>query len=163
MQRATGPLAKAIQGAVSETFENMAFIEAFRNDAGAGLGLEDATTHWARLEVETPVKGNVLVYCTARLVDQIGTAVFGGLPDDLQIKPVMMDVISEVLNTIAGRLMMRMVPGETTFTLGVPQAGMGKFQKSEDMHWDRFEIESDFFCVLVDRSIADYAQANPSK
>jgi hypothetical protein len=70
--------------------------------------------------------------------------------DESDIDKLLFDVLAELLNTIAGRIMAEVVPHEDTFRLGLPETGVGSFAESDlPLVQCVFEVEGDRFSLAA--------------
>ena len=120
-----GKLASLMAQAVSETIENLAFLEVTPSPTGPEA---DESCLWVDMLVHDPVQGEFRLTLPAALLGQIGEALFGTpaaeIPEASQL-----DLLAELLNTIAGRFLSEILPPETSFKLGLPALVHSQFQK----------------------------------
>lgn len=111
--------------AVSETVENLAFLEV----TASPTALEaDENTLRVEMLVHDPVQGEFRLTLPAQLLAQITETLYGqpaaAIPQATQI-----DLLAELLNTIAGRFLSELLPPETSFKLGLPTLAQGELKK----------------------------------
>lgn len=128
--------------AVADTLENMAFMEVLRDngpvaefdrqfqgkespgESGAG-GDGDGTGSAgncmaADLLIHDPIQGELRLEMSKPLVMKVAAAVFG-IPEDDVSEQTMVDIVSEILNTFAGRFMNAILQEDQAFQLGLPE------------------------------------------
>jgi CheY-specific phosphatase CheX len=81
------------------------------------------------LPVKLPVPGYFLLAADQELVDEIAGNV---LEVDQPTAAVRSDILSELLNTIAGRVMEGIIPKTVSYELGLPAPVQGKFHSGEE-------------------------------
>ncbi len=116
----TTSLQEAVSAAVSETFENMSFMDVERKDEFCKEDMFEEW-FWSAIEIKAPFKGSITFVCPKILVAEIHKQIFslGEITDDDEI---LLDTIGEFINTISGRCMSFML---TDFDLGLPTTGKG--------------------------------------
>lgn len=98
--------------AVRTTMEEMFFLE-----------VGEPNFQWARVAVEKPFEGAVTLAFPTPLIQDVAS---GLMPEESNPSEQMLqDMLAELVNTVAGRLMSSVVSKETTFTLRVPETGSG--------------------------------------
>jgi hypothetical protein len=123
MGNGTVSAAEALSAVVVETLEKQAFLEPC--PAPAGRELAEGEEHlWSRVELEDPPGGEILLVMPAALVRAIAGLACGG-SDAPGEEELLGDTVGELLNTMAGGFMERMVPGNRAFTIGFPVSGRG--------------------------------------
>ena len=109
----------AIKAAVTESIENMVFmvIDTDLNGVSDDIG-PDAVK--ATLRVLEPRPGLLSLVMPRSTAVEISKNLYS--ISDLELsEPVICDVACELLNTISGRVMKRVLPAECTFHLGLPE------------------------------------------
>ncbi|MFH1075373.1 MAG: response regulator, partial [Pseudomonadota bacterium] len=119
-------LQEIMAAASIETFENMAFMEVVQTDQDALLS-EESDTLKASILVHDPFTAEFRLALPRELVAAIAETLYpsGDSPNTDQ---TLFDVLSELLNTIAGRVLSETVPGEHTFRIGLPQTSIEPFK-----------------------------------
>ena len=123
---------EALVCAVAETFEGMLFMEVLPADVPEPG--RDAL--WARVPVLEPVAGGVTLLCPPGLARALADALTMGCPGGdlapeiacrvaLGAERLHLDALAELVNTLAGRLLGRIVPERQAFRLGLPETGTG--------------------------------------
>ncbi len=114
---------EAVSNAMSETFEGMIFMQTMLQD-------EEAETEsnpdqlWSKVDVTAPGMGVLVMACSQNLAGEIVESLFGP-SDDAYSDEMMLDALSEIVNTIVGRCMAALIPEGRAFELGLPQTGRG--------------------------------------
>ena len=123
---------EALAMAVAETFEGMLFLEALPSDVPES----SRSVLWARVPVLEPAAGEVTLLCPPGLAQAFAEVLTSGCPGgamDPEIacrvgdgaERLQRDVLAELGNTLAGRLLERLVPELRSFRLGLPETGTG--------------------------------------
>jgi len=141
-------LKSTLEGAVIETIENMAFVEVAQVEKNTPYD-----EHMVRLRVEilvnAPFPGEI------RLVLPIALAmIFAQNMYNLDEKKItdnlMHDVLGEIINIIAGRLMAEIVPDNQTFQLGLPEIGPDAFLETDASSLAiEFDAEESPFWIIL--------------
>jgi len=108
---------------VSETFEGMAFLEVWPSTESIP-GLEDLQWLWARVGVHTPVCGVITVALPGDLAQKVTRQMYGVI-EEKDLKRTVLDAMGEIANTIAGKLVGKVVPEKKVMNLGLPETGKG--------------------------------------
>ncbi len=124
------PLYQAMQQAVSQTLENMAFMEVMEHfDPDYEIPAEQLA--WTSLLISDPVQGEVRLAMTKTLLEKLTAAIFALEPEEIS-QAQMDDILHELLNTIAGLFMTNLLADNQTFQLGLPEAGEGELPELEE-------------------------------
>jgi hypothetical protein len=107
----------AMSLAVTETLENFAFMEVFPAREEGSATPEGMT---AALLIHEPLQGEIRLSLPPALLAAIAQTVFG-LPVEGMPVPEPKDLLAELLNTIAGRFLIEMLPPEQAFRIGLPE------------------------------------------
>jgi hypothetical protein len=118
------PFYQAMIRAVSQTLENMVFMEALEHsDRSYEIPVEELA--WASLLIHDPVQGEVRLAMPQSLLKKLTGNVFS--LDDDEITPAHMDdILNELLNTIAGLFMTYLLADDQEYKLGLPELGKGE-------------------------------------
>jgi len=137
-----------LESAVIETVENMAFVEVVQTDKSTPYD-----EHLVRLRVEilvnAPFPGEI------RLVVPISLAmIFAQNMYNLEEKKItddlIHDVLGELVNIIAGRLMAEIISDNQTFQLGLPQIGPDVFIETDASSLAiEFDAEDSPFWIIL--------------
>jgi CheY-specific phosphatase CheX len=127
--------------AISETIETMAFMEVNKADS-----ITPYDEHLARLRVEilvnAPFPGEMRLVLPKTLAILFAQNMFS-LEEQEVTEETVEDVLGEIINIIAGRLMADILPEDQTFQLGLPLIGPDAFLETEaSSHAIEFSIES---------------------
>lgn len=132
-------LAQALHDAVAESLENMFFSE-----------VKDVQFHWGSVEVARPIKGKVTIAIPKELALEIVNEVFGVERSQITIETIN-DIIAEVANTVAGRLISTLVAPDETFELLVPVTGQGNLEAGETISFiNHYEMNDKIYLVMLE-------------
>jgi len=111
--------------AIAKTMENMTFaaVEFVEDDSEVEFYGEN--NYWAILPVVDPIQLVLALEIPKICAQGLAAEVYG----DLEVEPdeeVVLDIVAEMLNTLAGRLMSGIVDSNETFELGLPSKGEGE-------------------------------------
>ncbi len=150
-------LTRALQRAVSETLENMAFMEATPLPAAEAAEIEDGLA--AGLLIHDPVQGEMRLRLPRRLLREIAAAVHA-LPEEAVSESEAVDVLAEILNTFTGSFLGEIIP-DRIFSLGLPETGPSIAQVMEvpDAEWSFQTAGQTFVIQLFGDSLLRYAAA----
>lgn len=139
-------LREIIVTAVMETLENMAFMEVIQTDQSEP---ESPDLLKASILVHDPFPGELRLVMPRELAATIAEALYSPT-DESEIDKLLLDVLAELLNTIAGRVMAEVVSHEDTFRLGLPETGVGPFAETDlPLVQCAFEVEGDCFFLAA--------------
>ena len=137
-----------LESAVIETIESMAFVEIVPT-----INKTPYDEHLVRLRVEilvnAPFPGEI------RLVLPISLAMIFAQNmhnlDERQITDELIhDVLGEIINIVAGRLMADIIPSNQTFQLGLPQIGPDAFLETDAASLSvEFDAEDSPFWIIL--------------
>ncbi|SHJ06778.1 Chemotaxis phosphatase CheX [Malonomonas rubra DSM 5091] len=117
------PLYQAMKDAVSQTFENMAFtevIEHFDQD----YQIPEDQLAWTSLVVKDPVPGEIFMAVNKDALKELAGSMFL-LDEDEITADKMSDILHELLNTVAGLFMTKLLAENQAFQIGLPVTGEG--------------------------------------
>ena len=115
------PLYQAMTQAVSQTLENMAFMEVMEHpDKTFDIPAEELV--WASLLVHDPVQGELRLALPQPLLRTLTGNIFGMDEDDVTPEQ-QNDILNELLNTIAGLFMTNLLASDQKYQLGLPEQG----------------------------------------
>jgi len=117
-------LRDALSAAISDTIEEMTFQPVDEIiDENSGDTADDI---WAILPLIIPVEGEMLIKLPVQYAAEFTRIVYA-LQDEEEFKDEMVfDLVAELVNTIGGRFMAKIVPPDREFKLGLPKTGMGE-------------------------------------
>jgi hypothetical protein len=112
-------LCLAIKAAVTESIENMVFmaIDTALSDGTDELGCDAIM---ATLQVLEPRPGVLRLFMPKSTAVEISKNLYSIADSELS-EAMICDVTCELLNTISGRVMKRILPGECEFHFGLPE------------------------------------------
>jgi hypothetical protein len=107
--------------AVSETIENMAFMMVSTETENPETMQSDECLKTSLLILE-PYPGELGLIMSKKLLSKIAVSVYS-LGEEEITENILIDVISELLNTITGSLIRRILPDNSEYKLGLPESG----------------------------------------
>lgn len=148
MSNSENKLKEILETTVIETIESMAFVEVAQTDKHTPYN-----EHMVRLRVEilinAPFPGEI------RLVLPISLAMIFvqnmySLDEKQVTDDLIQDVLGEMVNIIAGRLMADIIPDNQTFQLGLPQIGPDAFLETDASSLSiEFDAEDSPFWIIL--------------
>jgi hypothetical protein len=117
----------ALGDSLSETIEQVAFEEVIPDpDLPPSDGPENFAPEiaWAMIEIIDPLPGTLALILPAELHCHLTSSVYSIPPGELT-ETMLLDDVAELINTIAGRLMARLLSPMDPFRLGLPRSGRG--------------------------------------
>lgn len=143
----------AIKQAVAECIENMAFMsvdtefdEPEPEDAGS-----DAVMAFIR--VLKPKAGELRLEMPRKTAAELAKALFCITDQELS-EPLINDLACELLNTISGRVMKRVLPAECIYHLGLPSmAGQNAFEMLPTFVRCRFMADGNLLAVMANIAV----------
>lgn len=146
-------LSDVIKESVSLAMEGMAFTEVERSVNQ--INLEDELI-WSKLEIKEPYKGHIMLIFPRGLASELAANMFG--MDEEPSLDVVKDSLAELLNTLTGIFMARIVSENDLFMLDVPVNGDGCPSKIDgaECYEDNFSVcGQSFKIVLSGKEILD--------
>jgi chemotaxis protein CheY-P-specific phosphatase CheC len=145
MPEAAPKLQKAMERAVTTTLENMAFMEAraLHEDHDC---LGASPIYCANLLVLDPIQGELVMLMPEELLKQIAGNIYA-LPEEELSDRMLADLMSELLNTIAGIFLSALLPSDQTFGMGLPTISRDECHELEPPveRW-HFQVDGKPFC-----------------
>lgn len=137
------PLYQAMQQAVSQTLENMAFMEVLEH-YDPSCTIPAAELAWASLLIADPVQGEIRLAMSKTLLTKLTAAIFALDPEEIS-QAQMDDILHELLNTIGGLFMTKLLEDDQTYALGLPEAGEGALPELEEnaVSWKLMTADED--------------------
>ncbi len=134
--------------ALSTTLENMAFME-------VGKDIEEAQTYPAeemivsRLLIHDPIQGELYLVMPKLLLRKIASSVYI-MPAEEIADQMLLDMLCELINTIAGLFLNAYLPGDQTYSLGLPEEiPDGQVDSPFELkRWD-YQVENDLFSLAL--------------
>lgn len=143
-------LKELLETSVSETIENIAFMEVTPSDS-SDIFLTDEEIITTSLMVCSPVECNFKLSMPKNLLIEITQTIYSPV-DNIDNKiidnKILDDTLSEILNTIAGRFLNKVLPENQEFKLGVPEI-IEEFVLEENERRYNFNIEGEEFFLVV--------------
>ncbi len=109
--------------ALVETMEGMAFTDAVRVEDGDLGALADVAL-WARIHVTEPAAGELVLLMGEELAGELEEATTGESSQEVSAR---LEVLGEMLNTLAGSWARHLVPAGTPVALSIPKTGQGSW------------------------------------
>lgn len=143
------PLYTAMKDAISQTLENMVFMEATEHyDQSYEIPAEDLI--WAYLVVQDPVQSEIRLALPKSLLKNLTSSVFS-LEDDEVTQAQMDDILHELLNTIVGLFMTNLLEDNQTYKMGLPEPGEGRLPEvdADTLVWKMMTSDEDALQIQV--------------
>lgn len=134
--------------AIATTLENMAFMEVSQElEEARRYPAEEMTS--SRLLIHDPIQGELYLLMPKPLLSKIVSSVYI-LPAEELSEQMLLDMLGELINTVAGLFLNAYLPEDQTYSLGLPeQVPVGKEDGPFDMQrWD-FQVENDLFSLAL--------------
>ena len=117
------PFYQAMISAVSQTLENMAFVEAMEHfDSSYEIPEEELV--WTSLLVNDPVQGEIRLAMPKSLLKNLTCNIFGVDVDEVT-QAQQDDILNELLNTIVGLFLTNLLADDQEYKMGLPELGEG--------------------------------------
>jgi hypothetical protein len=142
-------LCLAIKDAVTECIENMAFmsVDTEFDEPQPDAAGEDAVT--ASIKVLEPKAGELRLSMPKKTAAELAKALFCITDQELS-EPLINDLACELLNTISGRVMKRVLPSECLYHLGLPSmAGSAVREMPPPFVHCRFMADGNILAVMA--------------
>jgi CheY-specific phosphatase CheX len=141
-------LEQDIYRAIATTLENMAFMAVSQE-------LEEVRRYPAeemassRLLIHDPIQGELYLLMPKPLLIKIVSSIYI-LPAEELTEQMLLDMLGELINTVAGLFLNAYLPEDQTYSLGLPeQVPVGQEDGPFDMQrWD-FQVENDLFSLAL--------------
>ena len=115
------PLYQAMISAVSQTLENMAFVEVLEHfDRSYEIPAEELA--WNSLLINDPVQGEIRLAMSKTMLKNLTGNIFV-LDEDEITQPQMDDIMNELLNTIVGLFLTNLLADDQEYKMGLPERG----------------------------------------
>ncbi len=168
MTTASASICKTVLKAVSETFETMIFTQVAplgpagnelpADDKGAFAAIPEQSApgslqknYWTAIPILSPLKGSMLMEIPDPLAIELTKNLYGWVDDSQITEKVKQDALTELINTISGRLMRLLLPEDQTFELGLPELKDGPRELCPEDVVCRFAAaEQNFSFILTD-------------
>ncbi len=132
-------LDESIDDAILDALEGMAFTDVERSEDGE-LGDLAENPLWARIDVITPEAGELVLLVGDELAAELEEATMGETSSDTSIR---LDVLGEMLNTLAGTWARTLVPDGTPIALGIPKTGQGDWAGNAEYELAVYETDEE--------------------
>jgi CheY-specific phosphatase CheX len=148
--KVNNPLQKALERAVYQTIENIAFEEPELLPAPVEIRGEVVVVS---LRVVSPYLLMTMIFMPKDLADKLIRVIYRD--DEKEITDELLyDTVGEFLNTIIGTMMGELTHGERIFEMGLPERmNAEKELQPEDSQGLFFQIEDLPFCVAIEGEI----------
>ena len=115
------PLYQAMISAVSQTLENMAFVEVMEHfDRSYEISAGELV--WNSLLINDPVQGEIRLAMSKTMLKNLTGNIFA-LDEDEITQPQMDDILNELLNTIVGLFLTNLLADDQEYKMGLPELG----------------------------------------
>lgn len=141
-------LEQDIYNALATTLENMAFMEISQEiDEAVRYPSEEMIV--SRLLIHDPLQGELHLAMPKPLLRKIASSVYI-MPAEEISDPMLLDMLCELINTVAGLFLNAYLPEDQTYSLGLPEeVPTGQEDSPFEMkRWD-FQIENDLFTLAL--------------
>ena len=117
------PLYQSMINAVSQTLENMAFIEVMEHfDRSYEIPAEEVV--WNSLLINDPVQGEIRLAMSKQSLRALTSHIFG-IDDGEITQSHTLDILNELLNTIVGVFLTNFFADNQEYDMGLPEPGEG--------------------------------------
>lgn len=140
-------LYKTMLDATRETFENMAFAEIAEQPEELTIELP-AEAPWVSILVHDPLQGELKLAMSDTLLTEITSDMFALDKNDVEAAQKK-DIIAELLNTLAGLFMTKLLPNDQTYQLGLPEHGDENMEIEEGSVIWKLQIEEQPLIVVA--------------
>lgn len=124
------PIYKAMFEAVRETFETMAFVEVAEQSDEVGITIPTEEI-WVSILINNPLQGELRLALPQNLLTTMTADMFS--IDSAEVEENQRhDILAEILNTLAGVFMTKLIPDDQTYQLGLPERGEGPIPENEE-------------------------------
>jgi hypothetical protein len=141
--------------AVSTTIENMAFAEAVMSETDF---IPAENSPCVMLVITEPFAGSLTMPVSKEFLAYIAEALFSVPAEEIE-EVKMKDLLSELLNTIAGSFMIHTLPEDTSFKLGIPEhvPATGLSSSLSAVNWN-FTVEGSSFAIIASGELIDHLE-----
>ena len=138
-------LKETIIEVIEDIFENMLFMDAIYKENPENDDIINSVE--VRLLVNHPFPGEFVFKAPKQFISEAAGTLFMAEEGDIDEK-MFNDVMSELLNTISGRIMAKITPEDKSFKLGLPEQ-----MQSQSFILDNDDSDLDFFFEVDDEFI----------
>ncbi|MHB1400202.1 MAG: chemotaxis protein CheX [Trichloromonadaceae bacterium] len=114
---------RALRLALSETLENLAFMEVVPSPNSIWTTAADQTL-CVGLRILEPVQGELRLWAPSALIRKVAAILFIRPEDEID-QALQLDIAAELINTLAGRFLSRLLCPSQSFQLGLPESHPG--------------------------------------
>ncbi|MBN2802640.1 MAG: hypothetical protein JXR91_06075 [Deltaproteobacteria bacterium] len=167
---------KEMGKAMMETLEQLAFMDVYAdNEVSIGKYLEqEEDCFTSSIDLKSPQAGTLVISMPSILLDTIASVIYndgymsnapespavedqdaanpGKSKSDLKhSKETLFDVLSEILNTLAGNFLSIVVPEEKVFSIGFPVTVLEKPEEKlldKTENWLFYKLQEKFICAV---------------
>ncbi len=123
------PLYQAMINAVSQTLENMVFMEVMEHfDRSYEIPAEDLA--WNSLLINDPVQGEIRLAMAKTFLRKLTGNIFS-IDDEEITEPQMNDIQNELLNTIVGLFLTNLLEDDQEYKMGLPELGEEEWPEAD--------------------------------
>ncbi len=124
------PFHPAMIEAVKQTLENMVFMEILE-ERGAPTDIPPEDLVWSSLLINDPIQGEIRLAVPATLLKKITSNVFGIDEEEVTTSQAY-DILNELLNTIAGLFVTKLLPETQQYHIGLPSLEAGPLPEIDE-------------------------------
>lgn len=134
--------------AISTTLENMAFMEVSQ-EVEEAVRYPEEEMAVSRLLIHDPIQGELYLLMPKPLLSKIVSSVYI-MPEDELSEQMLLDMLCELINTVAGLFLSAHLPEDQTYNLGLPeQVPVGQEDSPVEMkRWD-FQVDNALFSLAL--------------
>lgn len=134
--------------AIVKTLENMAFMEVSQ-DVEEAMRYPAEEMAVSRLLIHDPIQGEMYLLMPKPLLSKIVSSVYI-MPVEELSEQMLLDMLGELINTVAGLFLNAHLPEDQTYSLGLPeQVPVGQEDSPFEMNrWD-FQVDNDVFSLAL--------------
>ncbi|MCP4713896.1 MAG: chemotaxis protein CheX [Deltaproteobacteria bacterium] len=138
-----------LQQALCETMENMAFMMV-DTEAEGPAEMKAADCLKSSMLILEPCSGELELAMPRKLISKIAGALYSLRAEEIT-ESICIDVIAELLNTITGVLIRRMIPENSEYKLGLPECeSQGLLEASSAKEQFEFFIDEQPLTIAAD-------------
>ncbi len=124
------PFSPAMIDAVRQTLENMVFMEIIEQ-RGTPSEIPAEELAWSSLLIKAPVQGELRLAVPTELLKKITGNVFG-IDEEEVTTTQAYDILNELLNTIGGLFMTKLLSQEQEYKIGLPNLEAGELPPTDE-------------------------------
>lgn len=134
--------------AISTTLENMAFMEVSQ-EVEEAVRYPEEEMAVSRLLIHDPIQGELYLLMPKPLLSKIVSSVYI-MPEEELSEQMLLDMLCELINTVAGLFLSAYLPEDQTYNLGLPeQVPVGQDDSPVEMErWD-FQVDNALFSLAL--------------